>query len=63
MVYRGFEIKFTARRIHGFDQRGTGIFRDGECLTIAANVTLAKAHIDDRIKSGVWKERQEGKNE
>ena len=63
MKYRGFVIKATTRKVHGISQQGFGIFVNDNLLTMTENTLLAKKHIDDRVKRGIWKEIQGGEHE
>lgn len=61
MRYRGFELKPAEKHFrHGIAVKGIGIHRDGQCLTYAADLDLAKRVVDERIRRGMWKEEQRG---
>ena len=56
MNYRGFEIRPVSRNLRGLTVRGYGIYLNDNLLTVAENTLIAKRHIDDRVKRGIWKE-------
>lgn len=56
MLYRGFKIeRYEGVTRAGAPLRGVAIKQDDRLLTVAASPELARLHIDDRVRRGIWR--------
>lgn len=56
MLYRGFEMgRYEGVTRTGAPLHGVAIRQNDKLLTVAADKDMARRHIDDRVKRGVWK--------